>query len=136
MQIKGNTFLIWRKADTANFELKLEYKIVGGNSGIQYRSFEVPDNKWVIGGYQGDFEAGDTFSGINYGERFRGILCLRGKKTVIGADHKPKEIETIGDTKELQGKIKKEEDCAKQAREQKLGFLKSRAFVQDCVAKP
>src|SRR3954470_13292715 len=32
---KGNTFLIWRKGETADFELKLEYKIIGGNSGIQ-----------------------------------------------------------------------------------------------------
>lgn len=106
---KGNTFIIWRKGETTDFELKLEYKIVGGNSGIQYRSFEVPDNKWVIGGYQADFEAGDTYSGINYGERFRGILALRGQKTVIGADHKPKVLETFGDTKEIQTKIKKED---------------------------
>lgn len=106
---KGNTFIIWRKGETADFELKLEYKIVGGNSGIQYRSFEVPDNKWVIGGYQADFEAGDTYSGINYGERFRGILAGRGEKTVIGADHKPKVVEKIGDTKEIQTKIKKED---------------------------
>src|ERR1700748_811603 len=50
---KGNTFIIWRGGELGDFELKAEYKIVGGNSGIQYRSFEVPDNKWVIGGYQG-----------------------------------------------------------------------------------
>ena len=112
---KGNTFIIWRKGETADFELKLEYKIVPmntkgfGNSGIQYRSFEVKDEKWVIGGYQADFEAGDTYSGINYGERFRGILAGRGEKTVIGADHKPKVVEKIGDTKEIQSKIKKED---------------------------
>ncbi len=106
---KGNTFIIWRGGETADFELKLEYKIVGGNSGIQYRSFEVPNEKWVIGGYQADFEAGETYSGINYGERFRGILALRGQETEIGADHKPKLIKEIGDTKEIQTKIKKED---------------------------
>ena len=106
---KGNTFIIWRKGETTDFELQLEYKIVGGNSGIQYRSFEVSDNKWVIGGYQGDFEAGDTYSGINYGERFRGILALRGEKTVIGSNHKPTVVEKFGDTKEIQSKIKKED---------------------------
>lgn len=89
--------------------MKLEYKIVGGNSGIQYRSFEVPNEKWVIGGYQADFEAGETYSGINYGERFRGILAGRGEKTVVGTDHKPKVVEKIGDTKEIQTKIKKED---------------------------
>jgi len=106
---KGNTFIIWRKGEVGDFELKLEYKIVGGNSGIQYRSFEAPNEKWVIGGYQADFEAGDTYSGILYGERFRGILALRGQKTVIGDDHKPKQVGTLGDTKEIQSKIKKED---------------------------
>ncbi len=106
---KGNTFIIWRGGETADFELKLEYKIINGNSGIQYRSFEVPNEKWVIGGYQADFEAGDTYSGINYGERFRGILALRGQETVIGDDHKPKLVREIGDTKEIQTKIKKED---------------------------
>ena len=62
---KGNTFIIWRKGEVGDFELKCQYKIINGNSGIQYRSFEVPNEKWVVGGYQGDFEAGDTYSGIN-----------------------------------------------------------------------
>lgn len=109
---KGNTFIIWRKGETADFELKLEYKIVGGNSGIQYRSFEVPDNKWVIGGYQGDFEAGDTYSGILYGERFRGILCNRGQKTVLTKKDGKFAVEvvgSVGDSKEIQTKIKKED---------------------------
>lgn len=106
---KGNTFIIWRKGELADFELKLEYRIVGGNSGIQYRSFEVPNEKWVIGGYQGDFEAGDRYSGICYGERFRGILADRGQKTVIGTDHKPKVVGSVGDSMELQTKIKKED---------------------------
>jgi type 1 glutamine amidotransferase len=106
---KGNTFIIWRQGELDDFELKLEYKIVGGNSGIQYRSFEVPGSPWTVGGYQADFEAGDKYSGILYGERYRGILCLRGEKTVIGADHKPKKVGDVGDTKELQSKIRKED---------------------------
>ena len=107
--LKANTFLIWRGGETADFELKLEYKIINGNSGIQYRSFELPDRKWAIGGYQADLEAGDTYSGINYGENFRGILALRGEKTVIGDDHKPKVVEKFADTNEIQAKIKKED---------------------------
>jgi len=103
----GNTFIIWRGGKLANFELTLEYRMEGGNSGIQYRSFEVPDKKWVVGGYQGDMEAGDTYSGILYGERFRGILALRGEKTVIGADHKRKVIKQFADGKKLQDKITK-----------------------------
>lgn len=106
---KGNTFIIWRQGDVDDFELTLEYRIINGNSGIQYRSFELPGQKWVIGGYQADFEAGDTFSGINYGEHFRGILAERGQKTVIGEDHKPKVVDQFGKGDELGKKIKKED---------------------------
>src|SRR5262245_30881193 len=34
----GNTFLIWRDGTVDDFELRLSYRIVNGNSGIQYRS--------------------------------------------------------------------------------------------------
>jgi hypothetical protein len=106
---KGNTFIIWRGGDVGDFELKLQYKIIDGNSGIQYRSFEVEGQKWVIGGYQGDFEAGKTYSGILYGERYRGILANRGQKTVIGEDGKPKVVGSVGDSAEIQSKIKHED---------------------------
>ena len=102
---KGNTFIIWRKKDVGNFELRLKYKIVGGNSGIQYRSKDHGD--WVVGGYQADIDSKDTYSGINYDERGRGILALRGemviwhpKKIVLGS---------LGDSKEINSVIKKED---------------------------
>jgi type 1 glutamine amidotransferase len=110
---RGNTFIIWRSGELDDFELKLEYKIVGGNSGIQYRSFELPKQKWVVGGYQADIDSGDTYSGINYGEQFRGILAGRGQKTVIkrGDDDKVKveAVGSVGESKEIQSKIKKED---------------------------
>ncbi|MDH3582651.1 MAG: DUF1080 domain-containing protein [Phycisphaerae bacterium] len=106
---KGNTFIIWN-GTTADFELKLQYKIVKGNSGIQYRSFKVRGaDEWRIGGYQADFEAGKTYSGILYGEKFRGILARRGEKTVIGDNHKPKVVGKVGESAEIQAKIKHED---------------------------
>ncbi|NNM29594.1 MAG: DUF1080 domain-containing protein, partial [Akkermansiaceae bacterium] len=105
---KGNTFLIWRGGEPADFELELEYRIFSGNSGVQYRSFE-PGPKWVIGGYQSDLEAGDRWSGANYGERFRGILAKRGEKTVIGEDGKPTVTGSVGDSAAIQAKIRKED---------------------------
>ena len=111
---KGNTFLIYRGGEFKNFELQLEYKIVGGNSGVQYRSFE-PDpekQKWVVGGYQADFEAGKTYSGILYGERFRGILANRGQKTELSRkDGKfaVNVVGSVGESAEIQSKIKNED---------------------------
>ena len=109
---KGNTFIIW-EGKTGNFDLRLDYKIVGGNSGIQYRSFKAdgPD-QWRIGGYQADIDSGDTFSGICYGERFRGILSLRGQKTTltVGDDGKlKKEVEKFAEDSEVAKVVKKEE---------------------------
>ena len=108
---KGNTFLIWRGGYVDNFELELEYKIIGGNSGIQYRSFE-PGPKYVAGGYQADFEAGKTYSGILYGERFRNILAGRGKKTElvrVNGEFDSVVVGEVGDSDEIQSKIKNED---------------------------
>ncbi len=104
---QGNTFILWRQGELDDFELRLTYRIVGGNSGIQYRSTDMGNH--VVGGYQGDFEAGDTYSGILYEERGRGILAQRGQKTTIGSDHKPQVTGSVGDSAELQKAIKKED---------------------------
>ncbi len=104
---QGNTFILWRQGELDDFELRLQYKIIGGNSGIQYRSADMGD--WVVGGYQGDFEAGDGYSGILYDERGRGILAKRGEKTAIGEDGKPQLTGSLGDAAELQKVIKKED---------------------------
>src|SRR5690606_19078600 len=37
---KGNTFIFWDQGEVDEFELKLQYKLIGGNSGIQYRSVD------------------------------------------------------------------------------------------------
>lgn len=112
-KLKTNSFLIYRGVEFDNFELQLEYKIVNGNSGIQYRSFELPDREWGIGGYQADFEAGKTYSGILYGEQFRGILANRGQKTELtsGDDGKVKVNVTgsVGKSADIQAKIKDED---------------------------
>jgi hypothetical protein len=103
---QGNTFLIWRGGTVKDFEFKTKYRIVGGNSGIQYRSKEV--SKWVIGGYQADFEAGDTWNGILYEERGRGILAPPGERTSVWSNGKPLKLASIGDPAAIKKAIKKE----------------------------
>ena len=105
----GNTFLIWRGGKVGDFELKLDYKIAGGNSGIQYRSYEAPGKKWVIGGYQADIDSGDTYSGILYEERGRGILAERGQETAIPEGGKPELVSKIGEGAALQQHVKKDD---------------------------
>ena len=108
---KGNTFIVWKGGEPANFELLLEFKLEGGNSGIQYRSFHLSEtDPWRIGGYQADFEAGDTYSGICYGEAFRGILSGRGQKTTLSLDEQGKLVSTaekFGESAEIGKSLKK-----------------------------
>jgi hypothetical protein len=107
---KGNTFLVYQD-EVADFELTFKYKIIGGNSGVQYRSKLTDEKAFVVAGYQADFEAGKTYSGILYEEKGRGILAQRGQKTVIkegAAPNKPKIEVTgeVGKSAEIQAKIK------------------------------
>lgn len=84
----GNSFLVW-DGTVADFELKVQFKIVGGNSGIQYRSkYAGKAEEHRIGGYQADIDGskGMGFYGILYEERGRGVLTNRGTKTYISAD--------------------------------------------------
>jgi hypothetical protein len=106
--IKNNTFLIWKDGKVGDFRLKFEYKIEGGNSGVQYRSKVIDPEKWIVGGYQADIDSTPTYSGINYDERGRGILAERGKRARINKQGKSV-VESFGDAAELQKSIKKED---------------------------
>lgn len=115
--LKHNTFLVWKAGTVSDFELTFQYRIEKGNSGVQYRSKELPAGEFgpIISGYQADFEAGDTYSGILYEERGRGILAKRGEKTVIkpaadGAKKATVEVTgTVGESAAIQAAIKKED---------------------------
>ena len=114
--IKHNTFLVWKAGKVSDFELTFQYRIEKGNSGVQYRSKELAPGAFgpIISGYQADFEAGKTYSGILYEERGRGILAKRGEKTTIkpGADGKKPVVEiagSVGDSAAIQAAIKDEQ---------------------------
>src|SRR5437868_847034 len=51
-RLTQNTFLIWRGGAPADFELKCEYRISATNSGVQFRSVQLPAGgdigKWVM----------------------------------------------------------------------------------------
>lgn len=130
-KLNHNTFIVWQDGKLGNFELRLRYKITTdeestrtGNSGIQYRSKVIGQGDFgpIVSGYQADFEAGTKYSGILYEEKGRGILALRGEKAVIdGLEEKEikrgkktitrkiptkKVTGSLGDTEEIQKKIK------------------------------
>jgi uncharacterized protein (TIGR03067 family) len=113
-KLTHNTFLVYTNGELNDFELRLSYRIVNGNSGIQYRSKVLRRGQFgpIVGGYQADFEAGKTYSGILYEEQGRGILAQRGQKTVIeddGDKHKVEVVGAVGKSEDIQAGIKNED---------------------------
>lgn len=103
--LKNNTFLVSDKK-VSDFELTLEFKIDGGNSGIQYRSKLIDADKFIVGGYQADIDANKRYMGINYEERGRGIMVERGQIVAVDDKGAKNKVGTCGDADALLGKIK------------------------------
>jgi Domain of Unknown Function (DUF1080) len=108
-QPKQNTFLIWRGGSPADFELKLQFRLTGFNSGIQFRSIELPDIKWAMKGYQADMDGEQKYTGQIYEERGRGFVAMRGQITYIPDGKKPGVLGSLGDANELKNIIKSED---------------------------
>lgn len=106
-----NTFIIYRGAEVGDFELEFDYVIRSerANSGVQYRSFELPaeheDGRWIVGGYQADIDEPVTYTGIVYGERDRGILALRGQQVTIEPGGAAKVTGSLGEAGDLAKRI-------------------------------
>lgn len=109
--VKENNFLIWRGGRLKDFELKVEFRMNGTNSGIQYRSSELPDiGKWVLKGYQADMDFTEGYVGNVHEERGRAptggghvVLSKRGQVTRVVDGPKYKVVGTIADNTLLRG---------------------------------
>lgn len=111
--LKQNSFIIWRGGVTRDFELKVEYRISAqGNSGINYRSIELPGVPFAMRGYQADIDgesknaAGVRHTGQNYEERGRTFLALRGQMVRLEEGQKPLVTGSLGESKELESFIR------------------------------
>ena len=104
---KVNTFLIY-KGTFQNFVLKGDIKLRNHNSGIQFRSEQLPGEGWMVRGYQADAsEVDDVKSawGNLYEERLRGRNAMKtpdegwkiGKTVVHHGDWNSYEILADGD---------------------------------------
>jgi hypothetical protein len=73
VEIPANTFLI-SKEKFENFELRLEIKLRNHNSGVQFRSEQLPGEGWIVKGLQAD-AAENNWWGSIYDERgTRGVI--------------------------------------------------------------
>jgi hypothetical protein len=107
-----NQFLTYEGDVPENFVLEFDIWLSkDGNSGMQFRSRRDPDTSkpWRVYGYQADFDGAHTYSGIVYGENFRGILANRGTVGTVGDDHQPKELKRFAENDDIKKTLKVED---------------------------
>lgn len=104
--LKKNQFITWTGGELKDFELRLKFKIAGGNSGIQFRSKPVgEEGAFRVHGYQADIDSGMRYMGILFEEGGRRILAERSKKVEITAEGKKEVVGTTGDDAEITAAI-------------------------------
>jgi hypothetical protein len=105
-RVSQNTFLIWRGDRLRDFELKIDFRIGGTNSGVQVRSTELPDvGKWVLKGYQADLDFINGFTGNIHEERGRDLLVPRGQVVRVTDGPVYKSIGRIAPATDLRGVV-------------------------------
>jgi len=79
--LKSNTFLVYRAGSFDDFELQIKFRLLGGNSGVQYRSKEF--DKWRMAGYQADILDTLGMVGFLYEEGGRAFLANVGEFVLV-----------------------------------------------------
>jgi len=102
----SGTYLICKQRIPDDFELHASFKMLSGNSGIQYRTRELPN--WQVAGYQADMDCENQYTGIVYEVGGRAILVALGQK--VAADTGKKEVTgSVGEPAKIKAAIRKEE---------------------------
>ncbi len=89
-------YLYWSGGEPGDFVMRCQIKLIGGNSGIQFRSDKRPN--FDTFGYQADFDAKNQWTGCLYQHR-RGAVVKRGSIADIAAsgERKEKQFATVAD---------------------------------------
>lgn len=101
--LKENQFLVW-KDQVENFELRLKFRLVNGNSGIYFRAQKRPPGKTegdLLIGPQADIDETGRWTGVLMEYLGRGPVAERGEKALIDESGKKQVIGSVGDPKKL-----------------------------------
>ncbi len=93
VSLTKNTFLIYEPAKFSNFILRAEVKLRNHNSGIQFRSEELPE--YVVRGYQADMAEGNWWGGVYEEKGTRGVMVngWKGKAETVVRNNDWNEVE-------------------------------------------
>ena len=107
-KLKENNFLVW-KDQVEDFELRLKFRMEGGNSGIYYHARKRPAGQTQgdpLVGTQADFDASGRWTGVIMEYLLRGVLAERGQKVLIDEKGKKQVVGSLGDPKKLLEAVK------------------------------
>lgn len=99
-RLKVNNFLVWKGGRPRDFELRLKYRLLGGNSGIYFHAEKRPSGEPLIGP-QADLSADHRWTGVLMEWQKRDVLAERGEQVVIDAAGKKQVVGSVGDPKQL-----------------------------------
>jgi len=98
----SRNWLIWRGGEPRDFELRLKFKYVQGNSGVQVRSKEI--EPFLVRGYQVEVAAQNKMGLWHHSispAKHRSHLATAGQRVRIAADGN-KTVEQVAEPKEVQ----------------------------------
>lgn len=108
VRVRENSFLVW-KDELEDFELRLKFKLEGGNSGIYYRARKRPagqaDGEPLVG-TQADFSADGRWTGVIMEYTLREVLAERGQQMLIETNGAKRVTGTLGDPARLLEAVK------------------------------
>ena len=103
VRVSENAFLIW-KDEVEDFELRLKFKLEGGNSGIYYRARLRPPGQSggeALVGTQADFFGDGRWTGVIMEYTLREVLAERGQKVAISTNGQKQVVGSLGDPASL-----------------------------------
>jgi uncharacterized protein len=103
VRVSENNFLVW-KDEIEDFELRLKFRIEGGNSGIYYRARKRPPGQAkgeALVGTQADLSADGRWTGVIMEYTLREILAERGQKMLISTNGQKQVLGSLGEAPKL-----------------------------------
>ncbi len=101
-----SSYLVWKGGVLRDFELRLEYRIRGGNSGVHVRSSGSAPH--AVQGLQADIEDGPNWTGCLFEHGGRGILAMRGQ-FATWFDNNVMRATEFADSDQLNGVVRPEQ---------------------------
>lgn len=108
VRVSENNFLLW-KDEVEDFELRLKFRLEGGNSGIYYRARKRPPGQAkgeALVGTQADLSADGRWTGVIMEYTLREILAERGQKVMISATGQKQLVASLGEPGRLLEAVK------------------------------